>query len=127
MQLIRSGEHSLGHGIGAGDDQLVAGEIELLDGEGHERQIVPVPVPGAGEPLDERGSRGPAPQEVPLLLRDEVDQAEEIGLGIQNEQLLQHPLGAGVGHQPIVDNGDLHGSASCSRKPRVFSAQLSQL
>jgi hypothetical protein len=85
VQLIRSGEHSLGHGIGAGDDQLVPGEIELLDRQRHERQIVPVPIPGSGKPLDERGSRSAAPQEVALLPGDKVDQAEEIRVRVQNE------------------------------------------
>jgi hypothetical protein len=39
VQLVRPGDHAFRDGIAARNDQVIFGEIELLDREWHERQV----------------------------------------------------------------------------------------
>ncbi|MNL62300.1 hypothetical protein D3C87_1863100 [compost metagenome] len=106
MELVRAGQHAFGHRVGAGDHQVVAGYIELLDGERHQRQVAAIARARKRQPLDERGGDWAALQEGALL--GEVDQAEHVRPGKAAQDLLEHPLGAGVRHQPVMDHCDFH-------------------
>src|SRR4051812_1407597 len=114
----------------AGDHQIVAGQVKLLYRQRHQRQVLPVVPPGSWQPLKEGDPDRPAAQEPTLLQGDKIDEAIEVGIGIDSKQLLQHPLGPGEGDQPIVNNGNSHQTliAMCSaRSRRVSVAQWSQL
>jgi len=47
-----------------------------------------------------------------VFIGEEVDDGEQVGLRPDRAQTGQHALGAGVGHQPIVNDGNFHGMTS---------------
>src|SRR4051794_21200587 len=78
VQLVRSGEHAFRHRIGAGQNEIIAGEIQLLYGERHEREKAPVAPPHARNPLQEGSLDSSAPQKTALGRGHEIDQAEHV-------------------------------------------------
>ena len=68
VQLVGRGEHAFGHGVRAGKDEVVAREVELLDGQGHEGQVAAVAGAGARQLLDEGGAGCFALQKAALAL-----------------------------------------------------------
>ena len=42
MDGARVGDAALGDGVAGGDDQVIAAQIEALDGAGEKRQVAPV-------------------------------------------------------------------------------------
>ncbi len=76
MGLIRAGEDAFGDGVAAGDDEVVAGHVELLDGDGHEREVSAVFCAGAGEALDEGGFRALAKKFGAVLVGEEIADGE---------------------------------------------------
>ena len=128
VQLVRPGEHAFGHRIGTGQHEIIAGEVQLLYGERHERQKAPVPLPHARDSLQE-GSLDSAPaQKIALGRGHEIDQTEQVGSGVDGQHLFQHPFRAGIGDQPIVHDGDSHAGirsrmeiSSCTLRCQVNS------
>ena len=103
--LIRPGDDAVGHGEMTADDQVIAAQIELFDGQRPERQIGPE-VPGReGQVLDEGRLRMPTVEEVVLAMSIEVDEGEEVGVGKDRQDLFEHPLGATVDGQRIRNDG----------------------
>ena len=90
------------------ENQVVARDIQLLDGERHEGKKTPVAPLHARNPLQERGVDSSAPQKTALGRGHEIDQAEHVGSGVNGQHLFQHPFRAGIGDQPIVHDGDSH-------------------
>src|SRR5215217_5655610 len=108
MELIRSGEHSFGHRMRAGEDKIVLQEIKLLNCKRHDREKAPIVAPDAWYLLEKGRADGAVSQESALSRWNVVDQAEQVRVGIDGQHLFQHALGTRVGHQPIVDDGDFH-------------------
>ena len=55
MQRAGTGEHALGGSRFAGNDEVVAPQVELFQSQRHEGQIFLVPAPGKGQGTDEGG------------------------------------------------------------------------
>ena len=106
VQLIRPGDDSFGDGVAAGKDEIVRRKIELLDRHRHQREIAAIFRPGERQLLDEGSAHRLVLQEPALPLGNQVDHAEEIGLGENIDDLLEHPLGSAVDGQPVVHDRD---------------------
>ena len=102
VELARPGEHALGDRMRARDHQIVAGEVVLLDGERHQRQVAAVALLCARKVLDEGGLDRFVLDEPAQRLRQEIDDAEEIGIGKHLDQLLEHTFRTRIVHQPLV-------------------------
>ncbi|MNS85389.1 hypothetical protein D3C72_1192530 [compost metagenome] len=105
VQLLRPGDDPLRHGMAGRDHEVVVGEVELFHRQRHQRQVVAERLAGARQALDERCPGVLALQHVALGVREEIDHAEQVGIGPDLEDLLQYALGAGVGGQPVVHHG----------------------
>ena len=57
VELVRPRQHPLRHRVGAGDHHVVAGQVDLLYGERHQREIGLVFLPCHGHMLEERHLR----------------------------------------------------------------------
>ena len=127
MQLPRPGDHPLGDRVVGGDDEVVAGQVELLDGERHQAEIFAEMLPGEGQTLDETGADRPALEEAALRIGQHVADRKEIGLRPDLQHLLNHTLGAGIALQPFMDDGDLHAARSSGSKASRRSAAPRQV
>ena len=93
-------------GIAAGDDEIVAAQIELLDGKRHEGDVMAVVFAPAGQLLHERGLHRLPLQEGTALVIEPVDETEKIGIGIDQDDLFEHALSSAIDRKPVVDDGD---------------------
>ena len=107
MQAVRAGDHALGRAGLAGNDQIIAREVKLLQCQRHERKVTLVLLPAAGQTVDERcfnmvpgnvRGKGPAVQHM----------GEDVGLRVHAAERFQHPLAAGHADKPVVDKGHAH-------------------
>lgn len=105
MDLIRAGQDAFGDAVRARNDEVVIGDVELFDGDRHERQIAAVVLLGTGQILNEGRMRFLILDKIALALGQKIHQAEQIGIGIDVEHLLDDALGAGVNDQPVADDG----------------------
>ena len=110
MELVRPGQHALGHRVARRDDQVIARQVMLLDRQRHQRQVVAEAPARARQALDEGGARDPAAQEAALAGAEKVDHRIQVGLRIDLQQLLDHLLAAGMVDQPLMDDGDALGA-----------------
>ena len=106
VQLPRCGENTLGHGVRIADDQIILREVQLLDGERHDRQQALVDMFDEGNFLQDGGLDRLALQAGAVALRHAVDQAEDIGFGKHRQHDFEDFLGAGIGVQPLMDQSD---------------------
>lgn len=81
VELVRPGQDAFGDAVGAADNEVVARDVELLDGERHEGQVAAVVLLGAGEFLDEARMGLLVFDEAALSLGQEVDEGEQVGIG----------------------------------------------
>ncbi len=103
VRRVRRRQHAFGGPGLAADHEVVAVQIELLEREGHEREVGLVVAIGAGQLLDEGGAYiGGADRRRNRL--GHIDMREDIGLREQPQQLLQHALPAPHRHQPVMDD-----------------------
>jgi hypothetical protein len=90
-----------GHAVAGGEHHVEAGEIELLDGGGEERQIPPVVPADAGRPLQEAGADG-----VRLDGRADaagkMEEGEDGRFGKERAEGLEHLLAAAHAGEPVV-------------------------
>src|ERR1700680_3798350 len=92
VDLIGTGEHTLGDSMTARYDEVIARYIKLFNRERHQWQIRPVALFRLRQLLDERGrDRLPAH---PCALFHEVHDAEKIGVGETHDDLFKYLLGA---------------------------------
>ena len=115
VQLVRAGEHAFRHRMAAGNHQVIAAHIQLLDRQWHQRQIAPITRARTRQLLDETGGRAFAEQPGAIFIGQEIHHREQIGVRKQCANLAQHALRSGVGHQPIMHHRDAH-KESCSGK-----------
>ena len=118
MHLIRTCYDTFGDGVIARNDDVVAGHVKLLDGERHQPEIVAEMTTCQRQALDEGGIDSLAGEEVTRRLGDEIHQGEQVGFGEAGDKLLQHPLRAGIGLQPFVNQRDPHTAHSCPPQQR---------
>ena len=107
VQLVGAGDHTFRHCVGAGNHEIITGKINLLNREG-KRQVGPEPLSGKGQVLDQAGARHAPLEEGSIPGRQKIDQAEEIRGGEHGEELFRHSLGASIGLEPFVNDGDPH-------------------
>jgi hypothetical protein len=89
------------------EHQVVCTEVELLDQERHQGQVVAEGPAGQGQVLEDAGLDRAAAQPGPTLSgRQEIDQADKIGLGPDPEQFLKDALGTGEMLLPFMDDRD---------------------
>ena len=112
VELVRPGEDAFRDAVGARDNEVVARDVELLDGERHEGQIAAVVFPRAGELLEEARMRLLVFDETALSLGQEVDEGEDVGVREDVQDLLDDALGAGVDDEPVTDDSYFHESTS---------------
>ena len=109
VQLVRPGQHALGHRVAAGNHNIKAADIQLLDGQRHQRQIMAKVAPRQRQALDKAGVYRLALQEPTRRLWHKVHHGKYLGLRKGQQQLFQHPLGTGVVLQPVSNNGNARG------------------
>lgn len=80
VDLVWSRQDALGDAVGARDDEVVVGDVELLDGNRHEGQIAAVVLLGTGELLDKARMGLFVLDEAALVFGQEVDECEQIGI-----------------------------------------------
>ena len=112
VELVRPGEDAFRDAVGAADNEVVARDVELLDGERHEGQVAAVVLLGAGEFLDEARMGLLVFDEAALSLGQEVDEGEDVGVREDVQDLLDDALGAGVDDEPVTDDSYFHESTS---------------
>ena len=112
VDLVWPGEDAFRDAVGARDNEVVARDVELLDGERHEGQVAAVVFPRAGELLEEARMRLLVFDETALSLGQEVDEGEDVGVREDVQDLLDDALGAGVDDEPVTDDSYFHESTS---------------
>jgi hypothetical protein len=82
VQLVGTGDHAFGDGMGGGEDYIVVFEVELLDRQGHEGQVILETILGTGKVL-EKGCADLASIEVTVGIAGfEIDQGMEIRINV---------------------------------------------
>lgn len=112
VNLVWARQDTLGNAVGTRDDEVVVGDVELLDGNRHEGQIAAVVLLGTRELLDEARMGLFVLDEAALVFGQEVDEREQIGIWKDVENLLDDALGSGVDDEPVTDNGYFHSDTS---------------
>ena len=111
VRRVRRRLAALGDGVAGRDDQVVAGEIERLDGAGEERQVVTPARRREREALEEAGGDS-------VALDDRaggvghVDQREDVRGRVHQAELLEDALAAAQAGEPVVHQRDPHRPAS---------------
>src|SRR5882757_455828 len=111
MQLVGARDDALRRGVGGGDHQIVVGEIELLDGDGKERQIAPIAGLRERKLLNETRTRNQPGEKIAAILWQVAHQRVEIGLREQADDFSKYSLSAPLDHQPVVYNRNSHADA----------------
>ena len=109
VQLIGPDDHAFGHGMAGRQNEVIGREVELFDSQRHERQIVPRIFARTRQLLNKGGVGSLTLQKTALSLGHKVHHGKDIGLRKAGDHLLEHPLGARIGGEPVGDNGNLHG------------------
>lgn len=112
VELVWARQDALGDAVGARDDEVIVGDVELLDGNRHEGQIAAVMLLGTRELLDEARMGRFILDEAALVFGQEVDEREQVGIWEDVEDLLDDALGTGVDDEPVTDNGYFHSDTS---------------
>lgn len=112
VDLVWARQDALGDAVGARDDEVVVGDVELLDGNRHEGQIAAVMLLCPWELLDEACMGLFVLDEAALVFGQEVDEREQVGIGEDVENLLDDALGSSVDDEPVTDNGYFHSDTS---------------
>ena len=112
VDLVWPRQDALGDAVRARDDEVVVGDVELLDGNRHERQITAVVLLGTRELLDEARMGLFVLDKAALVFGQEVDEREQVGIGENVEYLFDDALGSGVDDEPVTDNGYFHSDTS---------------
>lgn len=112
VDLVWPGQDAFGDTVRARDDEVVVGDVELLDGNRHEGQITAVVLLGAGEFLDEARTGLLILDEIALAVGQEVDEREQVGIGEDVQDLFDDALGTGIDDEPVTDNSYFHSDTS---------------
>lgn len=112
VNLVWARQDALGDAVGARDDEVVVGDVELLDGNRHEGQIAAVVLLGPGELLDKACMGLFVLDKAALVLGQEVDEGKQIGIWEDVEDLLDDTLSSSVNNKPVADNGYFHSDIS---------------
>ena len=112
VNLVWARQDALGDAVGARDDEVVVGDVELLDGNRHEGQIAAVVLLCTGELLDEACMGLFMLDKAALVFGQEVDEREQVSIWEDVEDLLDDALGSGVNDKPVTDNGYFHSDTS---------------
>jgi hypothetical protein len=110
MQLIRASNDALGNRVAIRNDDVIASQIQLLDGKRHERQKIFVLLFCKWNFLQKRCLRRPAAENFSMLLRQEINKAENIGVWKLVEHGLEDFLRTGVRNKPFVNKSNAHWS-----------------
>ncbi len=116
MQLVGAGQHALGDRMTAGNDQIIGRHVQLLDGQRHQWQVLLVVGARLRQLLDEGGGGAFAAEVDAVFIGKKIDDGEQISVRPDGAQAGEHTLGAGVRHQPIVNDGNFHGMTSLIEK-----------
>ena len=108
VDLVWPRQDALGDAVGARDDEVVVGDVELLDGNRHEGQIAAVMLLCPWELLNEARMGLFVLDEAALVFGQEVDEREQVGIREDVENLLDDALGPGIDDEPVTDNGYFH-------------------
>ena len=114
VNLVWPRQDTFGDAVGARDDEVVVGDVKLFDGNRHEGQIAAVVLLGTGELLDEARMGRFVLDEAALVLGQEVDESEQVGIWEDIEDLLDDTLSTGVDDEPVADNGYFHSDSDTS-------------
>lgn len=112
VDLVWPGQDAFGDTVRARDDEVVVGDVELLDGNRHEGQITAVVLLGAGEFLDEARMGLFILDEIALTVGQEVDEREQVGIREDVQDLFDDALGTGIDEEPVTDNSYFHSDTS---------------
>lgn len=112
VDLVWARQDALGDAVGARDDEVVVGDVELLDGNRHEGQIAAVVLLGTGELLNEACMGLFVLDKAALVFGQEVDEREQVGIWEDIENLLDNALGSSVDDEPVAYNGYFHSDTS---------------
>lgn len=108
MDLIWAGQDALGDAVRARNDEVIVGDVELLDGNRHEGQIAAIVLFGAGEFLDEARMGLLILDEITLTVGQEVNEREQVGIREDVQDLFDDALGTGIDDEPVTDNSYFH-------------------
>ncbi len=109
MQLVRASQHALGHRMAAGNDQVIGGHVQLLDGQRHQWQVLLIMSARLRQLLNEGGLGALAAKMSAVCVGKKIDDCEQVGFRPDGAETGEHPFGAGIRHQPIVNDGNFHG------------------
>ena len=112
VDLVWARQDALGDAVGTRDDEVVVGDVELLDGNRHKGQIAAVVLLSTRELLDEACMGLFVLDKAALVFGQEVDEREQVGIREDVENLLDNALGSGVNDEPVTDNGYFHSDTS---------------
>lgn len=112
VDLVWPGQDAFGDAVRARDDEVVIGDVELLDGNRHEGQIAAIVLLGAGEFLDETRMGLFILDEIALAVGQEVDERKQVGIGEDVQDLFDDALGTGIDDEPVTDNSYFHSDTS---------------
>src|SRR6185369_5400121 len=129
MQCVGVDDDSFRDRVTAGNHQVVAGHVELLDRDRHQRQEIREVRGNAGKVLQERGARAAPAQRRPLVLGHVINECEQIRLRETSQDFGQHAFGTGEIHQPVVHDRDASGQfvTHVRNTPTLYSTAFPQL
>lgn len=112
VNLVWPRQDTLGDAMRTRDDEVVVGDVELLDCNRHEWQIAAVVLLGSRELLDKTRMGLFVLDETALVFGQEIDEREQVGIREDVENLLDDALGSSVDDEPVTDNGYFHSDTS---------------
>jgi hypothetical protein len=117
VELPGSGDHALGDGVGAGDHEVVVGQVELLDRDRHQGEKEAMIAVGLYKLLNKGRLHFTAAEKTALVFGQNVEEAEDVGIGEDGEDLFQYPLSTAEGVEPVMNHSD----------PRLFRQETATI
>jgi hypothetical protein len=86
----------------AGDDEVVASEVQPPDGGRHEGEELLVMPSDPGDALEPGGARVTDPQPLPVSVGEPVDEAIDVSAWVLGDELAEDELAAGGVDEPLM-------------------------
>jgi hypothetical protein len=111
MPGVSGHDHRLRRAVARAEDQVIAVEVELLDGGGEERQVVPIEPARKRQILDQRRPH-PAAFDDRVRRAGDADQRKKVSVREHLAKRQQCAFAAPHSGQPVVNQRDLHRSTT---------------
>ncbi len=108
MHLVRSRKDALGDAVAARDHEIVVAQIELLDRERHQEQQLAIEMLHERDLLHEARARSLAAEEAALLVRNKIDERENVRFRVAVDDVLEYAFCSAIDDTPVMYDGYFH-------------------